>query len=75
MAAIVLGAAGPITFLIVNAIVDEDSSWRISGELGGLAAFGLAFAGMIVGSLVGRATGRAIARPIQTTAETEEPGP
>jgi len=75
MAAIVLGAAGPITFLIVNAIVDEDSSWRISGELGGLAAFGLAFAGMIVGSLVGRATGRAIARPIQTTAETEETGP
>jgi SSS family solute:Na+ symporter len=66
MAAIVLGAAGPISFLVVNAIVDEDSAWRISGEVGGLAAFGFALAGLIVGSLVGRATGRAVTRPIQT---------
>ena len=53
VAAIVLGAAGPITFLIVNFIVGPDSKYRIPGEWSGLAAFGLAFAGMFFGSLLG----------------------
>jgi Na+/proline symporter len=53
VAAIVLGASGPITFLIVNSIVGPDSPYRIPGEVSGLAAFGLAFAGLIVGSLLG----------------------
>ena len=52
VAAIVLGAIGPVTFLIVNAIVEKQN--QISPEIAGWSAFGLAFAGMIVGSLVGR---------------------
>lgn len=53
-AAIILGAVGPISFLVINAIVPEDSPWRIDPEMAGLAAFGFAFAGMIFGSLIGR---------------------
>jgi SSS family transporter len=63
-AAIVLGAIGPISFLVVNAIVPEDSPWQIAPAVAGLAAFGTAFGGMIVGSLVGRALGRGFAGPI-----------
>jgi len=58
MWAIVLGAAGPVAFLVVNFIVGKDSAYRIPGEVSGLAAFGLAFAGMIVGSLMGEKSGR-----------------
>jgi hypothetical protein len=75
IAAIVLGASGPITFLIVNFIVGPDSPYRIPGEVSGLAAFGLAFAGMIVGSLVGSATGLAKARPIPEAPGAEESAP
>jgi len=57
VAAIVLGAVGPLTFLVVNAIV-KDPDKQISPELAGLAAFILSFAGMIVGSWLGRALGR-----------------
>ncbi len=74
ISAIVLGAAGPITFLIVNAIVEKDSPWRIPGEVSGLAAFGFAFAGLVVGSLVGRAYGRGQAGPIPNAPKTEETG-
>jgi len=49
-AALVLGAIGPITFLIVNAKVPE--ARRISPELAGASSFALAFAGMVVGSLL-----------------------
>ena len=56
MAAIVLGAIGPISFLVVNAVV-QDPSKQISAALAGLSSFGLSFAGMIVGSLLGRAFG------------------
>ena len=66
-AAIVLGAVGPITFLVVNAVV-EDPSKQVKPEIAGFAAFGLAFAGMIVGSLVGRAMGRAGTRAVEETA-------
>ena len=78
VAAIVLGAAGPIAFLVVNFLVGKDSPYRISGEASGLAAFGLAFAGLIVGSLVGEATGLARAVPIPTSHRSDsskETGP
>jgi len=59
IAAIVLGAVGPITFLVVNGIVksprwDIDPSWEIPPEIAGFAAFGMSFAGMFFGSLLGR---------------------
>lgn len=59
MAAIVLGAIGPLTFLVVNGVVksarfDIDPSWEIQPEIAGAAAFGMSFAGMFLGSLVGR---------------------
>jgi len=57
VAAIVLGAIGPITFLVVNAIV-KDPAKQIPPEVAGFASFGLAFAGMLFGSLVGQAFGR-----------------
>lgn len=60
IAAIVLGAIGPISFLVVNAVVPG----LVAPEVAGLAAFGTAFAGMVVGSLVGRALGRGYAGPI-----------
>lgn len=55
--AILLGAVGPISFLIVNFLHDWNPTmfpWKIAPEVAGLAAFGCAFAGMIIGSLVGR---------------------
>jgi Na+/proline symporter len=58
LSAIVLGAAGPVAFLVVNFFVEPDSPYHIPGEVSGLAAFGLSFAGMFVGSLVGTALGR-----------------
>ena len=57
-AALILGAIGPISFLIVNALVEEGSPYRIAPEVAGLSAFALAFAGMIFGSLLGGALGR-----------------
>lgn len=49
-AALVLGAAGPIMFLIVNAQVE--TSRQIAPEIAGASSFILAFAGMIAGSLL-----------------------
>jgi len=49
-AALVLGAIGPITFLVVNAVVDRGH--RIAPELAGISSFALAFVGMIAGSLL-----------------------
>ena len=57
--ALVLGAIGPLTFLVVNAKVDQ--AHQIAPELAGAASFGLAFLGMIVGSLL-------------TTRPNEQPG-
>ena len=53
-AAIILGAAGPLTFLVVNAVAPEGSPWRIAPEVAGLAAFACSFAGMYFGSLIGQ---------------------
>jgi SSS family solute:Na+ symporter len=54
--AIVLGTAGPLCYLVVNYIAGKE---LISDWVSGLAAFGLAFVGMVAGSWVGRALGRA----------------
>jgi len=62
IAAIVLGAIGPITFLIVNIVVEEES--QIPAYVAGLAAFAMAFSGMIVGSLVANTWGRGLSGPI-----------
>jgi SSS family solute:Na+ symporter len=51
-AALILGAVGPITFLIVNGIVDPVH--QISPAVAGTSSFVLAFLGMIVGSLLTR---------------------
>jgi len=51
-AALVCGAVGPLTFLIVNAIAPPDK--RIAPEIAGAASFTMAFAGMIIGSLAGK---------------------
>src|ERR1044072_7182675 len=59
-AALILGAVGPLTFLVVNAIVDK--SHQIAPEIAGASSFGLAFAGMILGSL--------LSSPPKTTAPT-----
>jgi SSS family solute:Na+ symporter len=72
LAALVLGAIGPISFLIVNAVVEEDSPYRIAPELAGLSAFALAFGGMIFGSLLGRALGRGEETPEPDAPTTEE---
>jgi SSS family solute:Na+ symporter len=48
-AALVLGALGPVTFLLLN----RPGAERIAPEVAGLAAFGLAFGGLCCGSLVG----------------------
>jgi len=61
VAAIVLGATGPLAYLVVNAVVDKlqlNPAWKIEAETSGFAAFGLSFAGMYFGSLLGRAFGR-----------------
>ncbi|HEY6166490.1 MAG TPA: sodium:solute symporter family protein [Verrucomicrobiae bacterium] len=50
LAALVLGAVGPITFLVVNAVVVKEK--QISPELAGFSSFALAFLGMILGSLL-----------------------
>ena len=49
-AALVLGAIGPITFLVVNAVVAKEK--QISPELAGASSFALAFLGMFAGSLM-----------------------
>lgn len=49
-AALVLGAVGPIAFLVVNSIVDK--SHQIPPAIAGASSFVLAFAGLVVGSLL-----------------------
>lgn len=48
--ALVLGAVGPITFLVVNQLVAREH--QIRPEIAGASSFALAFLGMIVGSLL-----------------------
>ena len=74
MAAIVLGAIGPVTFLVVNAVV-TDPAKQISPELAGMSAFGLSFAGMIVGSLLAQSLGRGQNGPIASYPKHTEATP
>lgn len=70
-AALVLGAVGPITFLLVNV----DGKERIAPEVAGLSAFGLSFAGMFFGSLAGRWLGPGDAGPAPNAPVIEEEKP
>lgn len=63
VAAIILGATGPISFVVVNALA-TDPSRRISPATAGLSAYALAFGGLIGGSLLSR-----FLFPPKTTAE------
>lgn len=56
-AALVLGAVGPITFLLVG------KTFAIRPEIAGASSFALAGLGMIVGSLLSRPHGPAAAKP------------
>jgi Na+/proline symporter len=69
MSALVLGAVGPITFLIVNAYI-EDPAEHIRPEIAGAASFAMAFAGMFIGSIAGHALGLVDDSELQS--ETEE---
>ncbi|PWU18787.1 MAG: sodium:solute symporter [Verrucomicrobia bacterium] len=53
-AALVLGAIGPITFLVVNSHKPAGAPDPISPQASGAASFALAFLGMIVGSLASK---------------------
>jgi len=75
MAAIILGAIGPILFLVVNAMVKAnvfDASWKIRPEIAGFAAFGMSFAGMIIGSLLGQALGHGNPTPTSSDSQPKE---
>lgn len=56
-AALILGAIGPLTFLVVNAVVPKDH--QIAPEVAGASSFALSFLGMIIGSLLTAAPARA----------------
>ena len=56
-AALILGAIGPLTFLVVNAVVAKNH--QIAPEVAGASSFALAFLGMIVGSLLTSAPAKA----------------
>jgi len=68
VAAILLGAVGPITFLIVNFFHPEGTPGHIPAEVSGLSAFALAFLGMFAGSVLGNALGTG--RGAQTAEES-----
>jgi SSS family solute:Na+ symporter len=56
-AALILGAIGPLSFLIVNAVVAK--AHQIAPEIAGASSFALSFLGMIIGSLATSAPTRA----------------
>jgi solute:Na+ symporter, SSS family len=66
MAAIFLGAIGPLTFLVVNATVSKEH--QIAPEIAGLSSTFLAFLGMVVGSLLGRTPQTSEPAPVKHTA-------
>jgi len=68
-ASILLGAVGPLAFVIVNAVVDE--SHRIAPATAGLSAYALAFGGLIVGSLAGHCFGQQGATDVEMPDRTE----
>jgi SSS family solute:Na+ symporter len=60
-AALVLGAIGPLTFLVVNQVVSKEN--QIRPEVAGASSFALAFLGMLVGSLLSHPPSPATAKP------------
>lgn len=61
MAAIILGAIGPLAFIVINILAKSSQSGALAdmakyytADWAGLAAFVLAFGGLVVGSLFGR---------------------
>ncbi len=71
IASLILGAVGPITFLIYNGIVTDPEA-QISPEAAGFSAFGLAIVGMVGGTFLGRAFGRGFAGPVPGLISKEE---
>jgi Na+/proline symporter len=69
-AALILGAIGPLSFLVVNAVVD--ASHRIKPATAGLSAYGLAFGGLLLGSLVGKCFKRKNPTAAEVTPATGE---
>jgi SSS family solute:Na+ symporter len=55
-AALILGAVGPLAFLVVNGVVEK--AHQIAPEVAGASSFVLAFGGMIFGSLLTSAPGK-----------------
>lgn len=70
-ASLILGAVGPITFLVYNAIV-TDPARQIAPEAAGLSAFALAFAGMYFGSWLGQIFGPEQPKPVPGVSSSEE---
>ncbi|MCR4414958.1 MAG: hypothetical protein NUV77_21275 [Thermoguttaceae bacterium] len=75
VSAIILGAAGPIVFLIVNFFHPEGTPYHIPAEVSGLSAFGLAFVGMFAGSALGNALGRGQGNQPNLSSAPEEVSP
>lgn len=61
-AALILGAIGPLTFLVVNAVVSK--SHQIAPEIAGASSFGLAFLGMFLGSRLTSGWDKVVARSV-----------
>ncbi len=60
-AAIILGASGPLAFLVLNYLARKEfvpKDWELSPELAGGLSFLMAFGGMFFGSLLAKALGR-----------------
>ncbi len=68
IAAIFLGAVGPVTFLIVNAIVRKEN--QIAPEVAGFSSIALAFLGMVAGTWLG--PDPRPRRPAENAASTSE---
>lgn len=60
-AAIILGASGPLAFLVLNYLARKEfvsKDWELSPELAGGLSFLMAFGGMFFGSVLAKALGR-----------------
>ena len=70
-AALILGAIGPLTFLIVNALAAKSA--QIPPAIAGASSFALAFAGMFIGSLLSPPPSLDQQNMIHTTEKAEAP--
>jgi Na+/proline symporter len=67
-AAIVLGAIGPLSFLVTNALVPRDPP-LVPAAVAGLASFAMSFAGMIFGSLAANYLGKGFCGTVKVASE------